>query len=222
LTGDRLGGDGGGGVVRLGGDPPSPWEEPYGFSRVVRFPAGELVLVGGTTSVDVDGVVVGERPYEQTVEILRKIGHELERVGASLADVVQTRAYVVDISRADEVGRAHGEAFGGVGAGPGGGGGAAAGGGPAAGGGGGAAAGGGPGAGGGGAAAGGGPGAGGGGAAAGGGPGAGGGGAAAGGGPGAGGGPAASVGPAMTMVEVSALIDPRMLVEIEALAAVGG
>jgi enamine deaminase RidA (YjgF/YER057c/UK114 family) len=128
--------------VRLGGDPPSPWEEPYGFSRVVRVSAGELVLVGGTTSVDVDGVVVGERPYEQTVEILRKIEHELERVGASLADVVQTRAYVVDISRADEVGRAHGEAF-------------------------------------------------------------------------------AGARPAMTMVEVSALIDPRMLVEIEALAVVG-
>jgi enamine deaminase RidA (YjgF/YER057c/UK114 family) len=128
--------------VRLGGDPPSPWEEPYGFSRVVRVSAGELVLVGGTTSVDVDGVVVGERPYEQTVEVLRKIEHELERVGASLADVVQTRAYVVDISRADEVGRAHGEAF-------------------------------------------------------------------------------AGARPAMTMVEVSALIDPRMLVEIEALAAVG-
>jgi enamine deaminase RidA (YjgF/YER057c/UK114 family) len=110
---------------------------------VVRVSAGEVIVVGGTTSVDVDGVVVGERPYEQTVEILRKIEHELGRVGASLADVVQTRAYVTDISRSDEVGRAHGEAFGG-------------------------------------------------------------------------GGP----GPAMTMVEVSALIDPRMLVEIEAVAVV--
>jgi enamine deaminase RidA (YjgF/YER057c/UK114 family) len=131
LTDDRLGGDCNGGAVRLGGDPPSPWEEPYGFSRLVRVPAGELIVVGGTTSVDVDGVVVGDRPYEQTVEILRKIGHELRRVGASLADIVQTRAYVTDISRADEVGRAHGEAFGGVGPGPGGGGGPGAGGGPA-------------------------------------------------------------------------------------------
>jgi enamine deaminase RidA (YjgF/YER057c/UK114 family) len=135
------GASGSNGAVRLHGDPPSPWEEPYGFSRVVRISACELIVVGGTTSVDVDGVVVGDRPYEQTVEILRKIGHELGRVGASLADVVQTRAYVVDISRSDEVGRAHGEAFAGVGG-----------------------------------------------------------------------------GPALTMVEVSALIDPRMLVEIEALA----
>ena len=126
--------------LRFGGDPPSPWEEPYAFSRVVQ--AGGVVVVGGTTSVDVDGVVLGDTPYEQTVEILNKIAHELSRVNASLGQVVQTRVYVTDISRSDEVGRAHGEAFG-------------------------------------------------------------------------------AVRPAMTMVEVSALIDPRMLVEIEVLAVVG-
>jgi len=126
--------------LRFGGDPPSPWEQPYGFSRVVQ--AGGVVVVGGTTSVDADGVVLGDTPYDQSVEILRKIQHELSRVGASLSQVVQTRAYVTDISRADDVGRAHGEAFG-------------------------------------------------------------------------------DARPAMTMVEVSALIDPRMLVEIEALAVVG-
>lgn len=98
------------GITRLGGDPPSPWEEVNGYSRIVR--AGDLVLVGGTTSVDVDGVVLGDTPYEQTVEILRKFEHELPRVGASISDVVQTRIFVVDISRADEVGRAHAEVFG--------------------------------------------------------------------------------------------------------------
>ena len=72
------------------------------------------MFVGGTTSVDADGVVRGETPYEQTVEILRKVEHELARAGASLADVVQTRVYVTDISRADEVGRAHAEVFGDV------------------------------------------------------------------------------------------------------------
>ncbi len=126
--------------LRLGGDPPSPFESPYAFSRVVQ--AGGVVVVGGTTSVDVDGVVIGDTPYEQTVEILRKVAHELGRVHASLDLVVQSRVYVTDISRADEVGRAHAEAFG-------------------------------------------------------------------------------DARPAMTMVEVSALIDPRMLVEIEVLAVVG-
>ena len=98
------------GVERLGGDPPSPYEGKYGFSRVAV--AGGFVLVGGTTSVNVDGIVLGASPYDQTIEILRKVEHELGRVGASLRDVIQTRIYVTDISRSEEVGRAHGDVFG--------------------------------------------------------------------------------------------------------------
>ncbi|MDE3132054.1 MAG: RidA family protein [Acidobacteriota bacterium] len=96
-------------IARLGGDPPSPFEQPIGFCRVVA--AGPWVLIGGTTSVDPSGFVVGATPYEQTVAILRKLLHELSRVGFTAADVVQTRIYVTDISRAEEVGRAHGEVF---------------------------------------------------------------------------------------------------------------
>jgi enamine deaminase RidA (YjgF/YER057c/UK114 family) len=125
---------------RLQGDPPSPWEGSFGFSRAIK--VGDFALVGGTTSVGPDGVVRGLTPYEQTVEILKKIEHELGRMGARMQDVIQTRMYVTDISRAEEIGRAHGEVFG-------------------------------------------------------------------------------DVRPLMTMVEVSALIDPRMLVEIEAVAAIG-
>jgi enamine deaminase RidA (YjgF/YER057c/UK114 family) len=96
--------------VRLAGEPPSPWEERYSFSRVVR--RGNVVVVAGTTSVGEDGAVIGATGYEQAAEILRRIAHGLERAGATLADVVQTRMFVTDISRADEIGRAHGEAFG--------------------------------------------------------------------------------------------------------------
>ncbi len=126
-------------IRRLPGDPPSPWEGRYAFSRVAV--AGPFVLVGGTTSVDENGVVQGQTGYEQAIAILQRIERELSRVGASLADVVQTRAYVTDISRCDDIGRAHGEIFG-------------------------------------------------------------------------------ETRPLMTMVEVSALIDPRMFVEIEAVAFV--
>ncbi|MGH2856428.1 MAG: Rid family hydrolase, partial [Solirubrobacteraceae bacterium] len=70
-----------------------------------------FVLIGGTTSVTPDGVVLGETPYEQTVEILGKLVHELGRAGCGPADVIQTRVYVTDITRAEEVGRAHGEVF---------------------------------------------------------------------------------------------------------------
>jgi enamine deaminase RidA (YjgF/YER057c/UK114 family) len=97
-------------IKRLGGDPPSPYEGRYGFSRVVE--AGGFVTIGGTTSVDPSGCVIGVTPYEQAVEIFRKLMHELARTGLSAVDVLHSRAYVTDISRSDEVGRAHGETFG--------------------------------------------------------------------------------------------------------------
>ncbi|MDE3133475.1 MAG: RidA family protein [Acidobacteriota bacterium] len=96
-------------ITRLAGDPPSPFEAPIGFCRVVA--AGPWVLIGGTTSVDPSGIVVGLTPYEQAVEILRKLLHELSRLGLAAEHVLQTRMYVTDISRCDEVGRAHGEVF---------------------------------------------------------------------------------------------------------------
>ena len=131
----------GAGVRRLGGDPPSPYEERHGFSRLVQ--AGPFVMVGGTTSAGEGGCVIGTTPYDQAVEVLSRVMHELGRAGAGVDDVVQLRAYVTDISRADQVARAFGEVF--VGA-----------------------------------------------------------------------------RPLFTMVEVSALIDPRLLVEIEAVAYLGG
>jgi enamine deaminase RidA (YjgF/YER057c/UK114 family) len=129
-----------GSVRRLSGDPPSPYEQRYSFSRVIQ--TGPWALVGGTTSVTPDGVVLGDTPYAQTIEALGKVLHELSRAGARVADIVQTRVYVTDISRGDEVARAHAELLG-------------------------------------------------------------------------------EVRPVMTLVEVSALIDPRMLVEVEAVAYVG-
>ena len=124
---------------RLGGDPPTPWESLYGYCRVIR--TGDLVFLAGITSATADGAVIGDSPYQQAVEILNRLEHELGRVGVTLAGVIQNRCYVTDISRADEVGRAHGERF-------------------------------------------------------------------------------AEIRPVMTMVQVSALIDPRMLVEIETVARV--
>jgi enamine deaminase RidA (YjgF/YER057c/UK114 family) len=94
---------------RLPGDPPSPYEGQFGFSGLLR--VGGFVLVGGTTSVGPAGAVCGSTPYEQAVEILGKILHELDRVGLGPADVIQNRVYVTDISRAEEVGRAHGDIF---------------------------------------------------------------------------------------------------------------
>ncbi len=99
-------------MQRIGGDPPSPWEEQYGYSRAVI--VGGLIHLGGTTAVGPLGGIVGETPYEQMAECLRRVFHEFSRLGAMPEDVVSIRAYVTDISRYEEVGRAFSEALGAV------------------------------------------------------------------------------------------------------------
>ena len=86
------------------------WEEIVGYSRAVRI--GNVVEVAGTTAVDESGAVIGlNEPGIQTRFILQKIEKALTQAGATLQDVIRTRTFVTDISRWEEVGRAHGEFF---------------------------------------------------------------------------------------------------------------
>ena len=86
------------------------WEARFGYSRAVR--AGSLVLVAGTTAIDEDGVVRGiGDAAAQTAYVLDRIEAALALAGARMEDVVQTRMFVTDMSRAEEIGRAHGERF---------------------------------------------------------------------------------------------------------------
>jgi enamine deaminase RidA (YjgF/YER057c/UK114 family) len=120
----------------------APWESPFGYSRAVR--CGDFVIVAGTTAVDEDGVVLAPGDAGGQVHaVLDLVEQALAQAGARLEQVVRTRMFVTDISRAGEIGRAHGERFG-------------------------------------------------------------------------------AAPPVTTMVQVVALIDPRMLVEIEVVAYVGG
>lgn len=99
-------------MQRLGSDPPGPYEAVVGYSRVVR--SGPHVWVAGCTSVDAHGMVHGDTPGEQMTIALQAVVTALERVGATPGDVVRTRMFTTDISRSDEIGRAHGAVFGDV------------------------------------------------------------------------------------------------------------
>jgi enamine deaminase RidA (YjgF/YER057c/UK114 family) len=80
------------------------------YSRAVA--AGDYVFVSGCTST-ADGEFVHEDDAAaQTTQCIANVADALERLGASLADVVRTRMFVTDMSRWQEYGRAHGAAFG--------------------------------------------------------------------------------------------------------------
>ena len=89
----------------------SPYEPVIGFSRAVR--VGDTVYVSGTVGRDDAGQPMGEGDvYAQAKQTILNIEKALVTAGASLKDIVRTRIYLTDISRWEETGRAHGEAFG--------------------------------------------------------------------------------------------------------------
>lgn len=88
------------------------WEPVVGYSRAVA--AGDFVFVSGCTSVAGADFVHPGDAYAQTRQAISNAADGLTGLGASLADVVQTRMYVTDISRWQEYGRAHGDVFGAI------------------------------------------------------------------------------------------------------------
>ena len=86
------------------------WEDIVGYSRAIK--VGSRVMVTGTTSVNESGEIVGVgNAYEQTKYIFGKIEKYLKDAGSSLENVVWNRMFVTDITKWEEIGRAHAEFF---------------------------------------------------------------------------------------------------------------
>lgn len=82
-----------------------------GYSRAVR--VGDLIEVAGTTSSGPDGeILYAGDLYRQARHACDTICEAIRELGGKPADVVRTRVFVTDISRWEEAGRAHCEAFG--------------------------------------------------------------------------------------------------------------
>jgi enamine deaminase RidA (YjgF/YER057c/UK114 family) len=87
----------------------SPWEDIVGYSRAIR--VGNIIEIAGTTAMDGEVLVGKGDVYAQTLFIFKKIENALIEAGGSLNDIVRTRMYIVDISKWEEAGKAHGEFF---------------------------------------------------------------------------------------------------------------
>lgn len=87
----------------------SVWEQALGYSRAVQ--VDNTLYISATAASGEDGIV-GTDFHEQTKYILQKLETVLADADFTLADVVQSKLYLTDISKWEDAGRAHGEVFG--------------------------------------------------------------------------------------------------------------
>jgi enamine deaminase RidA (YjgF/YER057c/UK114 family) len=90
-----------------------PWEASAGYSRAVV--VGDSCWVSGTTDAGPGGRSLNPAdPGGQARAAFAIVAKALSEAGFTLGDVVRTRLYVTDMSRAAEVLAVHGELFGAI------------------------------------------------------------------------------------------------------------
>jgi enamine deaminase RidA (YjgF/YER057c/UK114 family) len=88
-----------------------PWEAVVGYSRAIV--AGDHCWVSGTTDAGAGGR--SQHPDDvagQARGIFEIIGRALDEAGFTFEDVVRTRMFITDITRAGELNDVHREVFG--------------------------------------------------------------------------------------------------------------
>lgn len=86
------------------------WETETAYSRAVKF--GNHIVVSGTTSVDESGDIQYPKDVEQqTIFIFEKIEKSLQALGATLDNVIRTRAFITDIQQYESFSKAHHQFF---------------------------------------------------------------------------------------------------------------
>jgi len=87
----------------------SNWEPVMGYSRAVR--SGNLIAVSGTVGTNADGTY-SPSLADQARRSLEIIRATIEALGGRMEHVIRTRMFVTDVSKWEDVARAHGEMFG--------------------------------------------------------------------------------------------------------------
>jgi enamine deaminase RidA (YjgF/YER057c/UK114 family) len=97
------------GMQRINFSSGSPWEEIVGYSRTVR--VDNVIEVSGTTASENGTPLYPGDYYHQTQWILQKVKSCIEQAGGRMEHVIRSRIFVCDISKWEEVARAHAEFF---------------------------------------------------------------------------------------------------------------
>ena len=87
----------------------SAYEKIANYSRAVC--DGEWIFVSGTTGFDYSTMTISDDVVEQTEQTFKTINESLSQFGASLADVIRVRVFIVDGKDWETINRIVGKYF---------------------------------------------------------------------------------------------------------------
>jgi len=100
-------------MKRINHSTKTTWEKETAYSRAVKY--GNHIVVSGTTAVDESGEIQHPGDAEQqAIFIFKKIEKALQALGATMQNVIRTRAFITDIQQYESFSKAHHQFFKGI------------------------------------------------------------------------------------------------------------